>query len=197
MKSYKTVDEYIINAKNGKEILIVLRGLINTTELEETVKWGAPVYTINGKNVVGIASFKSYVGLWFFHGALIKDTANVLINAQKDITKALRQWRFTSIEEINDKLILKYLDEAIQNQKQNKEVKPNRNKPLVIPNELREAFNSDLKLEADFNLFTKGKQREFADYISAAKRVETRKIRIQKIIPLIQQNIGLNDKYRK
>lgn len=197
MKSFKTVDEYVLNVQKRQEILIVLRELIKTTELEETIKWGAPVYTLNGKNVIGIASFKSYVGLWFFHGALLKDSANVLINAQKEVTKALRQWRFTTVEEINDKLILNYLHEAIENQKQNKEIKPNRNKSLVIPDELLKAFKKDQKLEADFMCFTKGKQREFADYISDAKRVETRSARLQKIIPLIQQNIGLNDKYRK
>ena len=59
--------------ENGKEILIVLREIIRSTELIETLKWGGPVYTLGGKNVVGIGSFKSYVGLWFFQGAFLKD----------------------------------------------------------------------------------------------------------------------------
>ena len=108
MKRHKTVDEYILNAQSGKEILMVLRDILNSTELEETVKWGAPCYMINGKNVVGLGSFKSYVGLWFFQGALLKDAEKELINAQEDKTKALRQWRFESMEDIDDQLILKY-----------------------------------------------------------------------------------------
>lgn len=197
MKSYKTVDEYLLNAQNGKEILIVLRDLIKTTELVETIKWGAPVYTINGKNVIGMASFKSYVGLWFYHGALLKDKAKVLINAQEEVTKALRQWRFNSVEEINDKLILEYFNEAIENQKQKKEIKPNRNKKIIIPDELNAAFKNSALLEAHFNKFTPGRKREFADYVSEAKRMETRESRVQKIIPLILDGTGLNDKYRK
>ena len=197
MKSYKTVDEYILNASNGKEILIVLREILLTTELRETVKWDSPVYTINNKNVVGIGSFKSYTGLWFYQGALLKDEAGILINATEGVTKALRQWRFTSVDDIDDQFVLKYVNEAIQNQKEGKELKPDRNLPVIIPEELSAIFNEDEELENRFNQFTPGRQREFAYYISEAKTVETRQARIQKIIPLILENIGLNDKYRK
>lgn len=197
MKSFKTAEEYILNASYGKDILIILREIIHLTELVETIKWGSPVYTIDKKNVVGIGSFKSYTGLWFFQGALLKDEEKVLINAQTEVTKALRQWRFSTVDEIDDKLILKYLHEAIQNQKQGKELKPERNKTVVIPDELLEVFKEDKELKDCFARFTPGRQREFADYISSAKQTETRKARIQKIIPLILDNIGLNDKYRK
>jgi len=197
MKSFKTVDEYILNVEGGREILIVLRDLIGLTELTETVKWGVPVYTINDKNVVGIAAFKLHVGLWFYNGSFLKDEAGILINASKGVTKALRQWRFTSVDEIDDTLVLKYLHEAIENQKQGKELKPERNKPVIIPDELTEVFNEDRELENCFNRFKPGKQREFTTYISEAKTVETKKKRIQKIIPLIFGNIGLNDKYKK
>jgi uncharacterized protein YdeI (YjbR/CyaY-like superfamily) len=174
-----------------------LRDLIGSTELTETVKWGIPVYTINDKNVVGIAAFKSYVGLWFYNGSFLNDEAGVLINASEGVTKALRQWRFTSVDEIDDTLVLKYLHEAIENQKQGKELKPERNIPVIIPEELTDVFNEDRELENCFKRFTPGKQREFTTYISEAKTVETKKKRIQKIIPLIFGNIGLNDKYKK
>lgn len=197
MKSYKTVDEYILNAETGRDILIVLREILKNTELTETVKWGAPVYTIDGKNVVGIGSFKSYAGLWFYQGALLADKAKVLINAQEDVTKALRQWRFNSADEIDEKLLLEYLAEAIKNERQGKKIMPDKNKPLVIPEELENALNDDAILKACFSGFTKGCQREFAQYVSDAKRAETRLSRVEKIIPMILEKKGLNDKYRK
>jgi len=197
MNGYKTVNEYILNAAFGKEILIVLREILLTTELQETVKWGSPVYTINDKNIVGIGSFKSYSGLWFYQGVFLKDEQKVLLNAQENITKAMRQWRFGSVDEIDDQLILKYVNEAIQNQKQGKEFKPDLNKPVIVPEELSTIFNEDQELEICFKRFTPGRQREFAYYISEPKTMETRQARIQKIIPLILENIGLNDKYRK
>jgi uncharacterized protein YdeI (YjbR/CyaY-like superfamily) len=87
-------------------MLIVMREILCSTELKETIKWGTPVYTINDKNIVGLGSFKSYVGLWFYQGVFLKDEAGVLINATEGITKAMRQWRFNSVEEIDDRLIL-------------------------------------------------------------------------------------------
>jgi len=197
MKSYNTVDEYILNAPNGREILIVLRELLLTTELTETVKWGAPVYTINNKNVIGIGAFKSYTGLWFYQGAFLKDEAGVLINASEGATKALRQWRFSSVDEIDDILVLKYVNEAIQNQKVGKELIPDREKKLIIPVELQCALEEDTMLANCFNTFTPGCQREFAAYVAEAKQAETRKNRVQKIIPMIRTKVGLNDKYRK
>ncbi len=197
MKSSKTADEYILNVAEGREILLVLQELINSTELKETVKWGIPVYTINNKNVVGMAAFKSYVGLWFYNGSFLKDEAGVLINASEGVTKALRQWRFSSVDEINDTLLLMYLQEAIENQKQGKELKPDRNQPVTVPEELIQAFSENEELESCFKRFTPGKQREYTSYISEAKTLETRKARIQKVIPLILENIGLNDKYRR
>ncbi len=197
MKRYKTVDEYILNAPQGKEILLILRDIIKKTKLTEAIKWGSPVYTLNGKNVVGLGSFKSYCGLWFFQGALLKDKAKVLVNAQEDVTKAMRQWRISSVEEIDEKLILEYLEEGIQNQKKGKEIKADRNKPLVIPAELKSAFIENAILKESFYRFTPGRQREFADYISEAKRLETRQNRVKKITPMILQKIGLNDRYRK
>ncbi|MCG6188009.1 YdeI/OmpD-associated family protein [Maribellus maritimus] len=197
MKYYKTVDEYILNTENRKEILIILREILKGTELKETIKWGSPVYTFNGKNVVGIGAFKSYAGIWFFQGALLKNEEGVLVNAQEGTTKALRQWRFSDVNEIDEKLVLKYVNEAIENQKKGKEIKADRKKTLVIPDELKEAFLKNKELEIAFNEFTTGKKREFADYISQAKQEATRLKRVEKIRPLILKNIGLNDKYRK
>ncbi len=197
MERSKSVDEYILNAANGREILMVLRDLLKSTQLVETVKWGAPAYTINGKNVIGLAAFKSYSGLWFFQGALLKDRKRVLVSATDGQTKALRQWRFNSVDEIDPELILEYVNEAIENQKQNREIKADRNKPVVLPDELKQAFENDANLKKQFEAFTPGKRREFASYISEAKQEKTRRSRLHKIIPLIQQNLGLNDKYRK
>jgi uncharacterized protein YdeI (YjbR/CyaY-like superfamily) len=55
------------------EELELLYSIVRSTELEETVKWGGPCFTINGKNVLGIGGFKSYVGIWFHQGVFLKD----------------------------------------------------------------------------------------------------------------------------
>ena len=114
------VEEYLEKKKKWSKELSLLRGVLQKTELVEDYKWGVPTYTINGKNVVGMAAFKSYVGLWFFQGVFLKDEKNVLINAQENKTKGLRQWRFNSVDEMDTDLILNYLKEAIENQNDGK-----------------------------------------------------------------------------
>ena len=92
--------------------LEILQTIISKTNLVETIKWGAPVYTLNGKNIVGITGFKNHFALWFYKGVDLKDESKVLVNAQEGVTKSLRQWRFKSKSEINEKLILEYIEEA-------------------------------------------------------------------------------------
>ena len=190
------VEEYLEKKKKWSKELSLLRGVLQKTELVEDYKWGVPTYTINGKNVVGMAAFKSYVGLWFFQGVFLKDEKNVLINAQENKTKGLRQWRFNSVDEMDTDLILNYLKEAIENQKQGKEIKVERSKKLSIPMELKAAFKQVDQLEAAFKKLTPGKQKEYAEYINTAKRENTKLSRLEKIIPMIQEGVGLNDKYK-
>lgn len=196
MKRFKTFDEFISGTEVFRGELIKLREILNSTELEETIKWGAPCYTSAGKNVVGIGAFQSYFGLWFFQGALIDDKNNVLINAGEGKTKAMRQWRMTSAKEIKPRAIKSYVIAAIQIVVDGAEIKPDRNKPLEIPAELAGAFSKNRSAQNCFSKMTKGKQREYADYISSAKRAETKQSRIEKILPMIVEGIGLNDKYR-
>lgn len=182
-----------------EEELLLLREIMLSSEAGETLKWGVPTYTINKKNVAGLGAFKSYVGIWFHQGVFLKDTNKKLLNAQEGKTKAMRQWRFSSIEEIteNAELIKAYLEEAIENQKAGKSVKVEKKSNLILPEELQLAFKEDANLKTSFDQFTPGKKREFAEYVNEAKRSATRQSRMEKIKPMILAGIGLNDKYRK
>lgn len=195
MAKVNTVDEFMAAQTTWQSILQILREILLQTELEETIKWGVPTYTLDGKNVVGLGSFKSYAGLWFHQGVFLQDKANVLINAQEGVTKALRQWRITDPDDIDEKLVLQYVKEAIENQKQGKELKPEKKK-LELPRELKTALDGDSKLKEAYKTFTDFKKREFAEYIGSAKREQTRQDRLQKIIPMILAGKGLHDKYR-
>jgi uncharacterized protein YdeI (YjbR/CyaY-like superfamily) len=46
--------------------------------LTEEIKWGLPVYTLNGKNVVNIGALRESCTLGFFKGALMSDPHNIL-----------------------------------------------------------------------------------------------------------------------
>jgi uncharacterized protein YdeI (YjbR/CyaY-like superfamily) len=196
MDAFKTADDFYNAQQQWHEELNTLRELILSAGLKEEIKWGGPIYTHNGKNIVGLAGFKSYFGIWFYQGVFLEDKHKLLINAQEGTTKALRQMRFTSLKKDDLPIILSYVKEAILNQESGVEMKADRNKPILIPNELAKLFKENQTLEQCFSQFKKTQQREFAEYISTAKQDKTRQARLEKIIPMIAQGLGLNDKYR-
>ena len=196
MKKATSVDEYIETNEHFGDALNILRNIILKTELNEAIKWNSPVYDLNGKNVVGLGAFKKHFGIWFFNGVFLKDEHNLLVNAQEK-TKALRQMRFESINDINKDAVLTYVKEAIANQKAGKEITPDRSKKkTIIPPELQTVLNSNKKLLSHFNALSPFNQREYCEYIVTAKREPTKLSRLEKIIPMILKGAGLNDKYK-
>jgi len=181
--------------ENWEVELSLLQSIIDKTELTQTTKWGGPVYVYEKKNVIGVGGFKDYFALWFFNGVFLKDEQKKLLNAQEDKTKSLRQWRFTSKEEINEKVILEYIAEAIENEKQGKIIKTSK-KETIVSELLEKEMSQNSALAAAFQKFSPYKQYEFLEYIETAKQEKTKLSRIEKVIPMILGNIGLNDKYR-
>ena len=197
MKRAKSVEQYIADADNWQNELGKLRDILCSTKLEEGVKWGAPCYMHDGKNVVGIGAFKSYFGLWFYQGALLSDKKGVLINAQEGKTKALRQWRMIKTSYIKPSVIRIYVKEAVGLAAEGRAIGVDRAKPVVVPTELKKGLRTNKKAAANFKGMRLGLRREYADYISDAKRDETKQRRIVKILPMIGAGVGLNDKYRQ
>lgn len=158
-------------------------------------KWGGEVYTFNGKNVIGIGGFKNYFTIWFFNGVFLKDPKKVLVNAQDGVTKALRQWRFYSKDDIDEKLILTYIHEAIENEKLGKKLAPVK-KETILSDFFQKELNANLELKKGFEKLTPGRQREYLEYIDTAKREETKIARMEKIKTMIISGVGLHDKYK-
>lgn len=179
------------------EELEVLHSIICKNQLlTPTVKWGTPVFTYKGKNIIAIAGFKNYFALWFYQGVFLKDEAKVLVNAQENVTKALRQWRFNSKEDINESLLLSYIAEAIENVDLGKAIKAEPKK-IIIDALLEQVLKDDSLLNHHFLKFTPAKQNEFMEYVYTAKREATKWSRINKIKPMILAQKGLYDNYKK
>lgn len=196
MKKVTSVEEYIEENAHFGDALKILHGIISSTELTESIKWNAPIYDLNGKNIIGLGAFKHHFGIWFMNGIFLKDENNLLQTGQEK-TKAMRQMRFTSINDIDKHVVLAYIKEAIENQKLGKELKPDKKKKeTVIPLELNELLSKNEEVMANFKALTPYKQREYCEYIAEAKRDATKQSRLDKIAPLILKGIGLNNAYR-
>ena len=197
MKPAKSLEQFFEDCEWPKE-LSAIREILLETELEEGLKWGMPAYMIDGKNVIGLGSFKKHFGIWFHQGVFLTDPKNVLRNAQEGKTVAMRQWKFESAKEIKESWIKQYVKEAIANQKEGLEIKPKRKKnvKLIIPDELSAAFKKKKTSKVHFEKLTPGKQRDVVDYIDQAKRQTTRDNRVVKCIELMQEGKSPMDMYR-
>jgi len=167
------------------------------TPLKKEIKWGADVYTFNGKNIIGWGGFKDFFSLWFYNGVFLEDKLNVLVTASEGKTKSLRQWRFTDVKKMNEKDILAYIEESVQTVKDGKEIKPAKSPPKEVIGFLKEHLDNNKEFNKSFYALTPGKQKEYIEYIDEAKQDKTKLIRIEKIIPLVLEGKGLHDKYKR
>ena len=194
-----SVEDYFDHVEFGSEIAEKLRSILLQYDFTESIKWNFPVYSMDKKNLLSIGATKNYVGMWFFQGALLLDELNLLINAQQGKTKAMRQMRFTELSEINEEIIMAYIDETIENHKAGREIKASRANAKVIPVPplLQTALSKNDLLDAAFHELSQSKRNEYAEYIGTAKQEATKIRRLEKIVPMILKGQGLNDKYKK
>ena len=188
------VDDFLSEAKTWKEEFVKLREIVLGCELTEEFKWMHPCYTLNGKNIVLIHGFKEYCALLFHKGALLKDTEKILIQQTENVQSA-RQIRFTTLQEVveMESTIKAYIQEAIEVEKAGLEVKVEKNKEIIIPEELQTKFDELPALKTAFEALTPGRQRAYILHFTQPKQAKTRESRIMKSIERILIGKGLND----
>jgi len=182
--------------KKGKwqEAYQELRALVLDCGLTEELKWGCPCYLIQKNNIVLIHGFKDYCALLFMQGALLTDSKKILVQQTKNVQSA-RQIRFTGIDDILKKqsTIKAYIQEAIKNDKAGLKVELKATTEYEMPIEFQSALNEMSDLKSAFYKLTPGRQRGYLLYFSSAKQSKTRMERVEKYIPKILDNKGLND----
>lgn len=203
------VDKYLMNGcmrcklggtpqckvNTWREELKMLRQIVLETGLTEEVKWGVPVYTLDGKNVVTVNALKASANIGFFKGVLLADPQKILQrqgNLQSD-----RLIKFTNTDEIEKarEVLKSYILEAIAIEESGQRVEFKKQSEPV-PDELLQAFEQDLAFKKAFYSLTQGRQRGYIIYFSQPKQSQTRMGRIEKYKEQIFNGIGLNDKYR-
>ena len=189
------VDAYIEKKAAWSVELALLREMFLSTGMQEEVKWGGPVYTVNGKNVTGMAAFKNHCAIWFFNGVFLKDEHNLLVSAQES-TRGLRQIRFEKGKKIDMDIVRAYVLEAMENEQKGLKIKPKRTSTYEMPEHFSSALDANSAFKTAFFALTPGKQKEYAEYISEAKQEKTKFSRLEKIEPMIMEGKGLHDKYK-
>ena len=194
------VDFYFAKAKNWQPALEQLRKIVLDCGLTEELKWGVPCYTFSStvikkeSNIVLMHVFKEYCALLFFKGSLLNDPNRILIQQTKNV-QAARQIRFTNAREIvKMQAVLKsYIYEAIEVEKAGLKVQLKKTTEFSMPEEFQKKLNKTPGLKKAFAALTPGRQRGYLLHFSAPKQSKTRESRIEKCIPQILNEKGLND----
>lgn len=172
------------------EGLLSLRDICRDLGLEETAKWGHPVYRHAGRNIAIMGAFRDDFRLTFMNPALMKDRGGVLQKQGKN-TQTPDMIRFTDPAQVTElePILRTYLAEAMGYAEQG--VKPPKvTREVALPDELIEALNADPKLAEAFHNLTPGRKKSYAINLSSAKKSATRLARIEKFRPKILAGKG-------
>ena len=172
--------------------LVLLREIMLQSGLEEEAKWGQPTYTLKGKNVAMIYSFKDSCGISFFKGVLLQDDAKILVpaGANSNVARHLKITSAAQVAELEPH-IHAYIAEAIELEKSGAKVpKPTEREPM--PETLANWLESDPQLHKAWDLLTPGRQRSYILHVGSAKQEQTQLNRIEKCIPKIYAGKGFN-----
>ena len=194
------IDTYIEKKTNefSRPIVEKIRAAAHETglEIQEDFKWGAPNFYYHGL-VCAIGAFKKHVAVAFFQGAMIEDTYQVLLNAQENKTKAMRQLRYESLEQVDTIVLKDYIKQAALNNENGIKVDFKKERePLVVPEAFQVALKAAPEAKAHFDGMSYSHQKEYVEWVATAKREATQLSRIEKSIEMLSRGEGKNDKYR-
>lgn len=176
------------------EVLRVLLDIARASGLTEEIKWGNPCYSLGGKNVVMIASFKEYCGLSFFKGVGLADEAG-LLESPGPSSRTMRMLRFRSETDLitRRKHAEHFVAAAVALERSGKEVK--REAPSEpVPAELAERLAADAELRRAFDALTPGRRRSHVLYVGGAKESATRVRRVERCAEAILAGHGFNER---
>ncbi|MBX7098721.1 MAG: YdeI/OmpD-associated family protein [Myxococcaceae bacterium] len=174
--------------------LEALRALVLESELVEEMKWGSPCYTLGGKNVLMIASFKEYCALQFFKGAALEDPDGVLESAGPN-SQHVRFIKFRSGQDVaaRKKAAKRLVAQAIELERAGGKVAP-RSTPDAVPEELARRLAAQPALRRAFDALTPGRRRSHVLHVSGAKQAETRERRVDRCAEAILAGRGFNER---
>lgn len=189
------IDAYIAKSQPfARPILEKVRARVHAVlpEVEETMKWSMPTYTVGGKIVLITSAFKAHAALNFWRGQEIGDGSPK--------AGAMGQFgRLTSVEDLPpDTELNALIGEAAALAKTAPAPRKTKHEPKPAP-EMHPDFASALakadKAKSTFDNFPPSCRREYLEWISEAKRDETRNKRIATAVEWLAEGKRRNWKY--
>ncbi len=192
VKKDPRVDAYIKRAQPfARPILRHLRKLVHRgcPHCQESIKWQSPFFDYHGPACF-MASFKEHAVFGFWKGALLFGNQN---------KGAMGQFgRIKSVKDLPvDRELIGYVRKAADLNRRGVQKKraPHGTQKVAIPSDLKTALEKNAKARRTFQNFSYSHKKEYVDWITGAKRDETRRRRLKTAIQWLSQGKVQNWRY--
>lgn len=190
------------SADFAQPIMNHLRELVHDfcPDVEEGMKWNMPYFMYRGKILCSIASFKSHCSFGFWLHSEMNDPHRIFKRSTDGGMGSLG--KIASLADLPKREHLgAYILEAmalIEHGTIPRELNPKFKKPLAeIPVELSELLEANPKAKTAFESFPPSHQREYVNWITEAKREETKQRRLQQTIENLLEGKSKDWKYMR
>lgn len=198
MKTDPRVDTYIAeSAEFARPILKHLRRLVHRTcpEGEETIKWSMPAITYRGQILCMMAAFKAHSVFGFWHRGMREALGP---DGDKSDQSMGSMGRLTSVKDLpSDRVMTGYIRQAMKLAESGAPArdKATRREALPMPKDFTAALKKNKAAGKIFAGFAPGQQREYIEWITEAKREETRQKRLDTAVGWIAEGKKRNWQY--
>lgn len=192
------VDDYIAKAAAfAKPILKHLRKVVHAgcPDVEETIKWRFPHFDYKGV-MCGMAAFKEHCAFGFWKDSLILDGGAPADRQGMGSFGCIR-----SLADLpNEKTLIRYVRKAAElNEagiKAPGRTEPKKRAPIPVPNYFAAALKKNPKARKTFDALPPSGRREYLEWITEAKREETRTQRMTTSLKWLAQGKSRHWKYK-
>lgn len=192
----KRIDAYIAGAADfARPIITHLRAVVHEgcPGVEETLKWRMPTFLYNGRILCNIAAFKAHCAFGFWQGA------QIVVGEKARSDEAMGQFgRLTSLRDLPAKRILLAYVKAAKKLRDDRVATPRKKgpkKPLPVPADLAAGLKKSAKARATWGTFSPSARRDYIEWITEAKRPETRAERLKTTLLWVAEGKQRNWKY--
>lgn len=193
------VDAYLAEAETfARPILTHLRYLVHRAvpDAVETIKWGMPFYTLGGTNLCHFAAFKAHAAFGFWR----RDITDEFSKLHRNATAMGAAGRITALSDLPaERTILAFLKRAAERTRggtpprAKRRVAPRR--ALRPPADLAAALKRNLAAATTWAKFSYSHRKEYVDWLTDAKRPETRARRLAFTVAWLAEGKSRNWRY--
>ena len=184
----------------AQPILIHLRELVHMAcpETEEKMKWSFPHFDYKGP-MVSMAAFKQHCAFTFWKGDLLHDPHQVL---DKERTESMGHLgRLTMVEDLpSDEIMIALIKEAMALNEAGvrlpQKPKTSGKRELEVPDWFLDTIRSNPKAFETWENFSYSHRKEYVEWVTEAKREETRAERMNKTLDMLAEGKSRNWKYQ-